>query len=114
MAVIGILLLAVGLIVMVFGFRRGSVRNSKSNVNQTYAETGVAAPLASAKSFEDRFLAWGGFMVALAGLVVSLLPACEALRPDCQARADFFGSVAHMPGCLKMTAGKGTLDTCSD
>lgn len=82
MAVIGIILLAVGLIIMVFGSRRQSVRNSKGNVarntggnvNQTYTETGGAAPSASAKSFEDRFLAWGGFVVAVVGLAVSIVP----------------------------------------
>jgi hypothetical protein len=81
MALSGLLVLVIGLAIMAFGFRRMSVRNSKGNfsrntggnVTQTYTETGGAAP-SSGKSFEDRFIAWGGFVVAVAGLGVSIVP----------------------------------------
>lgn len=78
---IGLIAIIAGLAAMAFGIRRMSVRNSKGNftqntggnVNQTYSETGAAAP-PPAHSFEDRFLAWGGFLVAVAGLAVSIVP----------------------------------------
>jgi hypothetical protein len=80
---IGLIGIIAGLAAMGFAVRRMSVRNSRGNfaqntggsVNQTYTETGTAAPpAASAHSFEDRVLAWGGFLVALAGLAVSIVP----------------------------------------
>ncbi len=82
MPLISVIMIVAGLAVMVFGVRRISVRNSKGNfanntsgnVTQTYTETSGTAPPASGKSFEGRFLAWGGFLVALAGLVVAIIP----------------------------------------
>jgi hypothetical protein len=83
---IGLGAMILGLAIGLFGLSRMRVQvvnsqgnvavGTKGNVTQTYSETDhrPMAETSSGKSLEDRFLAWGGFLVAAAGLVIAIIP----------------------------------------